>query len=92
MTKLINKNKLDRFTDKLWERISKSFVNKTKDNILSGKIILQNGYIDGVVYSINNPNNISPSNGNGTYSGTDSKVIQANQHITSIMVLSLIHI
>lgn len=86
MTKLINKNKLDRFTDKLWERISKSFVNKTKDNILSGKIILQNGYIDGVVYSINNPNNISPSNGNGTYSGTDSKVIQANQHITSIMV------
>ena len=86
MTKLINKNKLDRFADKLWERISKSFVNKTKDNILSGKIILQNGYIDGVVYSINNPNNISPSNGNGTYSGTDSKVIQANQHITSIMV------
>lgn len=86
MTKLINKNKLNRFANKLWQRISKSFVNKTKDNILSGKIILQNGYIDGVVYSINNPNNISPSNGNGTYSGTDSKVIQANQHITSIMV------
>ena len=86
MTKLINKNKLDSFTNKLWQRIAKSFVNKTKDNILSGKIILQNGYIDGVVYSINNPNNISPSNGNGTYSGTDSKVIQANQHITSIMV------
>lgn len=86
MTKLINKNKLDVFTNKLWQRIAKSFVNKTKDNILSGKIILQNGYIDGVVYSINNPNNISPSNGNGTYSGTDSKVIQANQHITSIMV------
>lgn len=86
MTKLINKNKLDSFTNKLWQRISKSFVNKTKDNILSGKIILQNGYIDGVVYSINNPNNISPSNGNGTYSGTDSKVIQANQHITSIIV------
>lgn len=86
MTKLINNNKLDVFTNKLWQRISKSFVNKTKDNILSGKIILQNGYIDGVVYSINNPNNISPSNGNGTYSGTDSKVIQANQHITSIMV------
>lgn len=86
MTKLINKNKLDSFTNKLWQRIAKSFVNKTKDNILSGKIILQNGYIDGVVYSINNPNNISPSNGNGTYSGTDSKVIQANQHITSIIV------
>lgn len=86
MTKLINNNKLDRFTNKLWQRSAKSFVNKTKDNILSGKIILQNGYIDGVVYSINNPNNISPSNGNGTYSGTDSKVIQANQHITSIMV------
>lgn len=86
MTKLINNNKLDIFTNKLWQRIAKSFVNKTKDNILSGKIILQNGYIDGVVYSINNPNNISPSNGNGTYSGTDSKVIQANQHITSIMV------
>ena len=61
-------------------------VSKTKDNILTGKTVLQNGYIDGELYSYNNPNIEGAANGNGVYSGTNNKVIQSNQHVTSIII------
>ena len=61
-------------------------VSKTKDNILTGKTVLQNGYIDGELYSYNNPNIEGTANGNGVYSGTNNKVIQANQHVTSVII------
>ena len=61
-------------------------VSKTKDNILTGKTVLQNGYIDGELYSYNNPNIEGAANGNGVYSGTNNKVIQANQHVTSVII------
>nr|DAY96684.1 MAG TPA: hypothetical protein [Caudoviricetes sp.] len=61
-------------------------VSKTKDNILVGKTVLQDGYIDGELYSYNNPNATGVANGNGIYSGTNNKVIQGNQHVTSIII------
>ena len=61
-------------------------VSKTKDNILTGKTILQDGYIDGELYSYNNPNIAGAANGNSIYSGTNNKIIQSNQHVTSIII------
>lgn len=61
-------------------------VSKTKDNILTGKTVLQNGCIDGELYSYNNPNIAGPANGNGVYSGTNNKIIQSNQNVTSIIM------
>lgn len=61
-------------------------VSKTKDNILTGKTILQDGYIDGELYSYNNPNIAGAASGNSIYSGTNNKIIQSNQHVTSIII------
>ena len=61
-------------------------ISKTKDNILVGKTVLQNGYIDGELYSYNNTNIEGAANGNGVYSGTNNKVIQANQLVTSVII------
>ena len=61
-------------------------VSKTKDNILVGKTVLQNGYIDGELYSYNNTNIEGSASGNGVYSGTNNKVIQANQLVTSVII------
>ena len=61
-------------------------VSKTKDNIVTGKTILQDGYIDGELYSYNNPNATGVATGNGIYSGTSVRFIQSNQRVTSIVV------
>ena len=61
-------------------------VSKTKNNVLTGKTILQDGYIDGELYSYNNPNIEGAATGNGVYSGTNNKVILTNQHVTSIII------
>ena len=55
-------------------------------SILTGKTILQDGYIDGELYSYNNPNIEGAATGNGVYSGTNNKVIHGNQHITSVII------
>lgn len=66
--------------------IKNDSVSKTKNNILIGKTILQDGYIDGELYSYNNPNATGIANGNSIYSGTNVRFIQSNQHVTSIVV------
>lgn len=66
--------------------IKNDSVSKTKDNILVGKTILQDGYIDGELYSYNNTNIAGAAVGNGIYSGTNNKVIQTNQHVTSVII------
>lgn len=66
--------------------IKNDSVSKTKNNILVGKTILQDGYIDGEVYSYNNPNATGVATGNGVYSGTNNKAIQTNQHVTSVIM------
>ena len=80
------------FTGKtsLEELVSKKndSVSKTKDNILTGKTILQDGYIDGELYSINNQSATDGAytNLNTAYSGTANKIIPANKNVTSIIV------
>ena len=66
--------------------IKNNSVSKIKDNILTGKTILQNGCIDGELYSYNNPNATGAATGNGIYSGTNNKVIQSNQSVTSVII------
>lgn len=66
--------------------IKNDSVSKTKNNILIGKTILQDGYIDGELYSYNNPNATGIANGNSIYSGTNVRFIRSNQHVTSIVV------
>ena len=66
--------------------IKNDSVSKTKNNILTSKTILQDGYIDGELYSYNNPNIEGAATGNGVYSGTNNKVIKINQHITSVII------
>ena len=63
-------------------------VSKTKDNILVGKTVLQDGYIDGELYSINNQSATDGAytNLNTAYSGTANKIIPANKNVTSIIV------
>ena len=61
-------------------------VSKTKDNILTGKTTLQDGYIDGELYSYNNSNIAGAASGNSVYSGTNNKIIQSNQLVTSIII------
>lgn len=66
--------------------IKNDSVSKTKNNILTGKTILQDGYIDGELYSYNNTNIEGSATGNGVYSGTNNKVIPNNQHVTSVII------
>lgn len=88
MAKLINKNKLNTFATKLWDKISNSFVSNTKENLVVGKTILQDGYIDGVLYSVNNQNATDDNytRSNTTYSGTSNRTIPAGQHVTTIVI------
>ena len=88
MTKLINKSKLTTFTSRLWDKISNSFVSKTQENLVEGKTILQDGYIDGVLYSVNNPNATDDNytRSNTVYSGTSNRTIPAGQQVTTIVI------
>ncbi len=88
MTKLINNNKLNTFATKLWDKISNSFVSKKHENLVEGKTILQDGYIDGVLYSVNNPNatDNNYTRSNTVYSGTSNRTIPVGQHVTTIVI------
>lgn len=85
MTKLINKNKLDVFTNKLWKRITKSFVSKTLHNNVSGETIFSNGHIEGSIlrlFSNKNPNMLI-GNG-GSCFGVPSTSINAGVNVGKI--------
>lgn len=85
MTKLINKNKLDSFTNKLWKRSTKSFVSKTLHNNVSGETIFSNGYVEGSIlrlFSNKNPNMLI-GNG-GSCFGVPSTSISAGVNVGKI--------
>lgn len=85
MTKLINKNKLDSFTNKLWKRSTKSFVSKTLHNNVSGETIFSNGYVEGSIlrlFSNKNPNMLI-GNG-GSCFGVPSTSINAGMNVGKI--------
>ena len=85
MTKLINKNKLDVFTNKLWKRITKSFVSKTLHNNVSGETIFSNGYVEGSIlrlFSNKNPNMLIGHG--GSCFGVPSTSINAGMNVGKI--------
>lgn len=85
MTKLINKNKLDSFTNKLWKRSTKSFVSKTLHNNVSGETIFSNGYVEGSIlrlFSNKNPNMLIGSG--GSCFGVPSTSISAGVNVGKI--------
>ncbi|MFR5471252.1 MAG: hypothetical protein ACLTG7_06915 [Romboutsia sp.] len=85
MTKLINKNKLDSFANKLWKRITKSFVSKTLHNTVTGETIFSNGHIEGSIlrlFSNKNPNMLVGSG--GSCFGVPSTSINAGMNVGKI--------
>ena len=85
MTKLINKNKLDVFTNKLWKRITKSFVSKTLHNNVSGETIFSNGHVEGSMlrmFSNKNPDMLIGSG--GSCFGVPSTSINAGMNVGKI--------
>ena len=85
MTKLINKDKLDIFTNKLWKRITKSFVSKTLHNNVSGETIFSNGHVEGSIlrlFSNKNPNMLIGSG--GSCFGVPSTSINAGMNVGKI--------
>ena len=85
MTKLINKSKLTTFTNKLWDKISNSFVSKTLHNIVSGETIFTNGHVEGTrlkIFSNKNPNMLIGSG--GSCFGVPSTSINAGINVGKI--------
>lgn len=85
MTKLINKDKLDIFTNKLWKRITKSFVSKTLHNSVSGETIFSNGHVEGSIlrlFSNKNPDMLIGSG--GSCFGVPSTSINAGMNVGKI--------
>ena len=70
------------------EAIANDYVSKTQENLVEGKTILQDGYIDGVLYSVNNPNATDDNytRSNTVYSGTSNRTIPAGQQVTTIVI------
>ncbi|MFR5154512.1 MAG: hypothetical protein ACLTF2_08295 [Clostridia bacterium] len=70
------------------EAIANDYVSKTQENLVEGKTILQDGYIDGVLYSVNNPNATDDNytRSNTVYSGTSNRTIPVGQHVTTIVI------
>ena len=70
------------------EAIANDYVSKTQENLVEGKKILQDGYIDGVLYSVNNPNATDDNytRSNTVYSGTSNRTIPAGQQVTTIVI------
>lgn len=91
MTKLINKDKLDIFTNKLWKRITKSFVSKTLPNTVTGETMITDGYVGGesTITKMHNETRINMV-GLGVetgYFGIPSLSIPARTHIDKIVCI-----
>lgn len=91
MTKLINNNKLDVFTNKLWKRITKSFVSKTLPNTVTGETMITDGYVGGES-TITKRHNETRINMVGLgvetgYFGIPSLSIPARTHIDKIVCI-----
>ena len=92
---IANFEQLKDITQDLWrkakakiEAIANDYVSKTQENLVEGKTILQDGYIDGVLYSVNNPNATDDNytRSNTVYSGTSNRTIPVGQHVTTIVI------
>lgn len=91
MTKLINKDKLDIFTNKLWERITKSFVSKTLPNTVTGETMITNGYVGGesTITKMHNETraNMDSLNHNTSFYGIPSLSVPARTYVDKIICI-----
>lgn len=91
MTKLINKNKLDSFANKLWKRITKSFVSKTLPNTVTGETMITNGYVGGesTITKIHNETRATMDslNRNTSFYGIPSLSVPARTYVDKIICI-----
>lgn len=87
MTKLINKSKLNTFTTKLWDKISNSFVSKTKENLVTGKTTLLDGrLLHNALSVVNNTNAIYAISDNTSWCGSPNLTVSANTKISYVCI------
>lgn len=83
---IVNKAILQSFSEGLFAKIKARFVDKSGENIISGKTTIMNGYIPGgMITHFNNTNRMYIGEGTGHYCGTRNKSIPANRHISHIV-------
>ena len=91
MTKLINKSKLDVFTNKLWERITKSFVSKTLPNTVTGETMITDGYVGGesTITKMHNETRVTMDflNHNTSFYGIPSLSVPARTYVDKIICI-----
>lgn len=87
MTKLINKNKLALYTSQLWDKISNSFVSKTKENLVTGKTTLLDGrLLHNALSVVNNTNAIHHISENSSWCGSPNLTVSANNKISYVCI------
>ena len=87
MTKLINKNRLTLYTSQLWDKISKSFVHKTKENLVTGKTTLLDGrLLHNALSVVNNTGAVHHINGNSSWGGSPNLTVSANNKISYVCI------
>lgn len=91
MTKLINKDKLDIFTNKLWKRITKSFVSKTLPNTVTGETMITDGYVGGesTITKMHNETRATMDslNHNTSFYGIPSLSVPARTYVDKIICI-----
>lgn len=91
MTKLINKNKLDVFANKLWKRITKSFVSKTLPNTVTGETMITDGYVGGesTITKMHNETRATMNslNHNTSFYGIPSLSVPARTYVDKIICI-----
>lgn len=87
MTKLINKNKLNAFANKFWDKISNSFVSKTKENLVTGKTTLLDGrLLHNALSVVNNTNAVHHISENSSWCGSPNLTVNANTKISYVCI------
>ena len=87
MTKLINKNKLNAFANKFWDKISNSFVSKTKENLVTGKTTLLDGrLLHNALSVVNNTNAVHHISENSSWCGSPNLTVSANTKISYVCI------
>ena len=91
MIKLINKNKLNRGINKLWERIAKSFVSKTLPNTVTGETMITDGYVGGesTITKMHNETRATMDslNHNTSFYGIPSLSVPARTYVDKIICI-----
>ena len=87
MAKLINNNKLNTFATKIWDKISNSFVSKTKENLVTGKTTLLDGrLLHNALSVVNNTNAIHHIGENTSWCGSPNLTVSANTKISYVCI------